>query len=105
MEDRDLDRSGGQTEAEVAAAAAAARQACGASWCRNVIITVVVLTLVAAALALTGGIMDLCGAGDAQTNGGLATAGGALALIAFVLAVLAAYYCACTYRPCGPPCP
>lgn len=66
---------------------------CGADKCRYLMWLTAFMALVAAALALTGGIMELCGAGDANTNGGLATAGGSIAVIAFIVGAATAWQC------------
>lgn len=76
---------------------------CGTDTCRGLMWATAILAVFATALALAGGIMDLCGAGDPSLNGGLATAGGSLAFIAMIIAFVAAWRCVrCTF--CRPAC-
>lgn len=74
---------------------------CGMDTCRGLMYATAILAVFATALALAGGIMDLCGTGDPSLNGGLATAGGALAFFAVITGFIAAYRCVrCTF--CAP---
>ncbi len=84
--------SNGRVVDEVRSSADCARN-CTGNTCRNLMIATAVFAILAAILALTGGIMDLCVTGDATTNGTLATIGGSFALIAFFLAAIASYQC------------